>query len=189
MSVFKFYFLSMLPYFIVGFAVTLAVRCFNYRKKKVLDVKREIVILVFFTFVAGLASQTLIPPEIMEGNFTAPHIYHLPYKDQIHPDLYLLYDWLVHLYHEGKYNEIIKNYVGNIVMFIPFGLCLPYIKKNFGAKSILIGFLSSLFIEVCQLFFNRITDIADVILNTLGAALGYFIYLIIMAMHKKKEST
>ena len=60
------------------------------------------------------------------------------------------------------------NFLGNIIMFMPFGLFIPYLWGISGKKTILIGFSSSLFIEFCQLFLSRGTDVDDLILNTLG---------------------
>ncbi|MCO7174865.1 VanZ family protein [Sporolactobacillus kofuensis] len=68
--------------------------------------------------------------------------------------------------------------LGNIMLFIPFGLFLSmrFPEFKFGQ----IGFFGALFsatIEWVQLFLpNRMTDIDDVILNTTGALVGYFLY-------------
>ena len=40
----------------------------------------------------------------------------------------------------------------------------------------MIGFGFSLSIELCQLFNRRNTDIDDLMMNTLGAVIGYFIW-------------
>ena len=63
----------------------------------------------------------------------------------------------------------------NIIMFMPFGFLLPLIWKNFrnAKKVVLMGFLMSLAIEICQLFNLRATDIDDLMMNTLGALVGY----------------
>ena len=42
-----------------------------------------------------------------------------------------------------------------------------------------IGLGTSLFIEVAQYFLMRSTDIDDVILNTLGALCGWWLYLLL----------
>lgn len=71
----------------------------------------------------------------------------------------------------------IKQFVLNVLLFFPLGLLLPLIWsrfKNFGVTA-LYGFLLSLFIECSQLFTLRSSDIDDLIANTLGAVLGYFI--------------
>ena len=63
----------------------------------------------------------------------------------------------------------------NVVMFMPLGFLLPLIWENFrnAKKVVLMGFLMSLAIEICQLFNIRTTDIDDLLMNTLGALVGY----------------
>lgn len=72
-------------------------------------------------------------------------------------------------------SEGAMTYNFNIIMFMPFGFLLPLIWKNFrnAKKVVLMGFLMSLAIEICQLFNLRATDIDDLMMNTLGALVGY----------------
>lgn len=93
----------------------------------------------------------------------------------------------------GRYNEVIRlneinlipfssagalTYILNIIMFMPLGFLLPLIWKEFRTiTSVSIAGLGfSLAIEFCQLFNYRATDIDDLMMNTLGAVLGYFIW-------------
>lgn len=75
----------------------------------------------------------------------------------------------------------------NILMFIPFGAFLPIYFGRFWKMSttVLTGAFMSFTIEVLQLFTFRLTDIDDLIMNTLGTLLGYGIGAIIV--HKQKE--
>ena len=72
-------------------------------------------------------------------------------------------------------SEGAMTYILNIIMFMPFGFFLPLIWKNFrnAKKVVLMGFLMSLAIEICQLFNMRTTDIDDLLMNTLGTLVGY----------------
>lgn len=72
-------------------------------------------------------------------------------------------------------SEGAMTYVLNIIMFMPLGFLLPLIWKNFrnAKKVVLMGFLMSLTIEICQLFNIRTTDIDDLMMYTLGALVGY----------------
>lgn len=86
-----------------------------------------------------------------------------------------------------KYQDFLyTGFILNIIMFIPLGFILPLIWGNkFRLNSIFIyGFLFSLFIELSQLLNNRTTDIDDLIANTAGAIIGYFIYRIFMKLFK-----
>ena len=76
-------------------------------------------------------------------------------------------------------NEIdVVAYALNIVLFIPLGLLAPIIWQKMDKLSnvIGVGFLFTLLIEISQLLNFRSTDVDDVILNVLGAVLGYGLY-------------
>lgn len=76
-------------------------------------------------------------------------------------------------------NEIdIVAYVLNIVLFVPLGLLPPMIwQKPDRLPNILgVGLGFTLLIEISQLLNFRSTDIDDVILNVLGAAVGFGLY-------------
>ncbi len=71
----------------------------------------------------------------------------------------------------------IKNSVLNIILFIPAGMFLPLLWKEFQTlkNTAVFGFALSLTIEVLQVFTFRLTDIDDLITNTLGCVIGFFI--------------
>ena len=64
------------------------------------------------------------------------------------------------------------NIVGNIVLFLPIGALLVLASSMGARRATLIGASMSLAVEVTQLAFGRSADIDDVLLNTLGAAIG-----------------
>ena len=72
--------------------------------------------------------------------------------------------------------EYIKNTILNILLFIPMGFLLPAIWKEYRPikKTVLMGLLVSVIIELLQIFTFRLTDIDDLITNTLGTLLGYY---------------
>ena len=77
--------------------------------------------------------------------------------------------------------EALLNLIGNAAMFIPLGIVWPAVfkKLNTHGKVIAAGVGVSLAIEILQLpFFDRATDIDDLILNSAGFLLGYGIYLL-----------
>lgn len=65
----------------------------------------------------------------------------------------------------------------NILLFVPFGFFLPVLWETFRKlKSVaLAGLTATLFIEISQIFTFRTTDINDIITNTVGTVVGYFI--------------
>lgn len=73
------------------------------------------------------------------------------------------------------------NLGGNVIGFLPLGFILPVISYRFrnGWLTGLIGFSLSLFVECAQLVFKvGCFDVDDLMLNTLGAVLGYAMFLI-----------
>lgn len=76
---------------------------------------------------------------------------------------------------------VFANLFGNVIGFIPYGFMLPVMtrKCRSGLFITLSGFGLSLLIESVQLV-TRVGcfDVDDLILNTLGAALGYFLFAV-----------
>ena len=71
------------------------------------------------------------------------------------------------------------NIIGNITMFIPVGLAWPFCFKKLDTigKTVLVGAGFPLFIEITQLpFYDRCSDVDDLILNTIGIFIGALIY-------------
>lgn len=75
----------------------------------------------------------------------------------------------------------------NILLFVPLGFILPLLWKEFRSRRAMCftGFLLSLGIELAQLLNYRISDVDDLIMNTLGAFLGY--ELLLLLSRKKKN--
>lgn len=71
-------------------------------------------------------------------------------------------------------------YIENIILFVPLGFLLPFIWDKYESiwKTTFFGFSISLLIEFSQLFNWRVSDIDDLMMNTLGAFLGYYIFII-----------
>ena len=69
-------------------------------------------------------------------------------------------------------------YALNVVLFLPFGLLLPLLWPALDRLGRVAagGFAFSLLIELSQLLNNRRTDVDDLLMNTLGAALGLLLY-------------
>lgn len=71
----------------------------------------------------------------------------------------------------------IKNVLGNIIMFIPYGFFVSYflnLKKPLSGY--LLVTLVSVSIEITQLVIGRVFDIDDIILNSLGGMIGFYAY-------------
>ena len=71
----------------------------------------------------------------------------------------------------------IKNVIGNMIMFLPFGFFISYYLENVKAIfNIILTLIASVAIEIVQLAIGRVFDVDDIILNVCGGLLGYFIY-------------
>ncbi len=79
-----------------------------------------------------------------------------------------------------------KNILGNIILFIPFGMFVTYYiesKKLF--LPLIITFFTSVAIEFSQYKIGRTADIDDIILNVIGGLLGYIIYKLLSSFGKR----
>ena len=71
----------------------------------------------------------------------------------------------------------IKNIIGNMLMFIPYGFFVAYYSKIDDWKhSFCLVLIASLVIESTQLAIGRVFDVDDIILNVVGGMVGYFMY-------------
>ena len=79
----------------------------------------------------------------------------------------------------------LMNVVGNIVIFIPFGyLISTYIKPKRILPILVVSVISSATVEFVQLCIGRSFDVDDIILNSLGAIIGFLIYVALNAIKK-----
>lgn len=80
----------------------------------------------------------------------------------------------------GRINSF-ENLIGNIVIFIPYGLLLPLVwKKGKSLFSFLLSVLVFILgVELIQMWTNfGAFDVDDILLNLLGALIGYFVYFL-----------
>lgn len=83
---------------------------------------------------------------------------------------------------EGFY----KNVVGNILLFIPFGVYLVYfIHKCSIIKATFIILVTSYTVELVQSRIGRSYDIDDIILNLVGGIVGFLIGKLLYKISKK----
>ncbi len=92
-------------------------------------------------------------------------------------------------YNSGVLWASVLNVIGNIAIFIPFGLYLMMYTKNNTCKKVAItSLITSLVVELVQFVLDiGIADIDDIILNTLGGVAGAFIYRILKLILKSDK--
>lgn len=76
------------------------------------------------------------------------------------------------------WKTIIINIFGNIILFMPFGFLGIVFPKLNNFKTLIINFLSAIILIESLQYFSRlgVFDIDDVILNTFGVAIGFWVY-------------
>ena len=85
----------------------------------------------------------------------------------------------------GSY-KFMKNIVGNIIIFLPFGFFTSYyLNTKKWVSPVLITLIVSLGAEGIQYYIGRIFDVDDIILNVLGGFLGYLLFVAFSAVRGK----
>ena len=120
--------------------------------------------MVYTVTGAGGLTDIIYAPE---GRINKPNVNLIPFSTGINFSFYL-----------------------NIIMCIPLGFLLPFIWKNYRKlyKTTVVGFCFSLLIELSQLITTRASDVDDLIANTVGTALGYFVWIIFSKIFKKYKN-
>lgn len=71
----------------------------------------------------------------------------------------------------------IKNIIGNMVMFMPYGFFISYYgRANKWKHGFALVLIASIVIETTQLAIGRVFDVDDILLNVIGGMIGFFIY-------------
>lgn len=172
MSVIVNYLDNMLFFICIALPIVFIWRFLRWKKRGFVlkETMHELGILLLVLVVIGLFSQTIIP----KSGLTAPT------SEKVNLELFRVvretYNAIVYL---GFWQPFYINFLGNIILFVPIGFLLPLVfkKMEFFPLTVLVGFFLSLFIEIMQLPQHRSSDVDDLWLNTLGALIGYLLYM------------
>ena len=157
-----------LPMLILFTVIISSIRIFYLiRHKKPFVLYKELFFLMFLLYIL-----TLFHIVTFQDNNYGTHNF-IPFKEILR-------------YKIGT-SGFLKNVVGNIVLFIPFGIFVSTILK---VKKIwlplFLSLLATFTIEMIQLKIGgRTFDIDDIILNILGGLLGYYLYHSLSAIIEK----
>lgn len=154
-----------------------------YYKTKAFSWKREAQLLLVYICLVVVVRLTFFPFSKVNGKvqpllFDSANIF--PFRLNFVP--------FVNLLDYETRREALINVIGNSFLFLPVGIVYPIVYKKLDThlKVIAAGMGTSLAIEIMQLpFFDRVTDIDDLILNSAGYLLGYGIYLLSKKSKKK----
>ena len=142
--------------------------------------RRKILVVTFVVYLCVVASLTIVPTHLSPiriRSSDANHINLIPLDysfrcfrqdARMHPQLTAF---------------CLRNTLGNVALFMPLGILLPLIDTRFRTlkRVLILALCLSLMIETVQFLLRfvgnpRAVDIDDVLLNTLGACLGFLIY-------------
>lgn len=171
------YIINMIPYMIISIPIYIIIRALILKNSEhKANWYHEIPLFIFYIYLVGLASQTIIPKiefgvtgiGIVKGGVHTLNL--IPFR--------AVFDAYTELQHNNL-NALIINLLGNMLLFVPIGFMLLLLWRISKKKALVIGFSISLFVEICQLFFPRGTDIDDLILNSLGTLVGVILYTLV----------
>ena len=186
------YILNMFPYMLIAIPVVILIRvisCSSLKKKELkTTVWHELGVCLFSLFLVGLFSQTIIPKldfgvggiSITNGNLLG--------EINLIPGKVFIDTWRESIV-GGYWLYFAINFISNICLFVPIGFCVPLLwNKSTLPKTLLVGFLISLFIELCQLPQARGTDIDDLWINTLGTIIGFIFHRFFKRLFNELDS-
>lgn len=146
--------------------------------------EREIALAVFILFMIGLLGLAL------QGRYQMPlRMFELARKRLVTREgINMVPFRSIHSYFTHySFDAFLVNFIGNIVMFMPwgFGLILLWKKNQKLWKVVLYSIGLTALIETTQLFIGRSVDIDDVILNFVGSCLGAAIGTVLRKKFKR----
>ena len=154
-------------------------------KAKGIDIKRELQLLLVYICIVVVVRFTFCPFGKVNGKIQ-PLLFD---AGKIFP-LWVNFKPFIYLFDYPTMREALLNLIGNIAMFIPLGIVWPAVFKKLNSywKVVVAGVGVSLSIEILQFpFFNRASDVDDLILNTLGFLMGYGIYLLMKKLRNRHK--
>ena len=152
-----------LPMIIISVVVAITLRAADIVKnKKTFCFYKELIALSFIIYILCLFQVVTFQDN---NNISSNNL--IPFREMFRYDL-------------GS-RLFLKNVLGNIIMFLPYGFFTSYFLKEKRLLPILIlTIVTSLTIECTQLMIGRVFDIDDILLNIMGGVLGHYLYILIL---------
>ncbi len=154
----------------------------NIKKHKI-NWKYEAKLLTVYICLVVIARMVYFPMHLVDGRIASLFLD----VEKIFP-LWINLIPIVHLF--DMYDGWLINIIGNIAMFIPVGFAWPFCFKELDSigKTVLICSGFSLLIEITQLpFYDRCSDIDDLLLNTTGIWIGALVYFGVKRLTARKQ--
>lgn len=147
------------PMIVISIVIIVSLRLsYLLKNKEKIVLYREIMMLVFIIYILCLFQVVTFQDDVSwaSNNF-------IPFKEIMR---YKITNRL-----------FIKNVLGNMIMFLPFGFFTSlYLKSEKITLPLLLTLIASLSIEIVQMIIGRVFDVDDIMLNLIGGVLGYLVY-------------
>ena len=152
-----------------------------------LSLHREVLLVTFVIYLAGVAAATLMPNHGSRARAAATA------GIELRPDLASLTCSSATLPRGSSARAFcVRNAAGNFALFIPLGILLPLVWRHLRFwRGMLIAIALSCSIELIQYFSRawgsyRSADVNDVILNSLGACLGLVLVSLLQLLQRNR---
>jgi glycopeptide antibiotics resistance protein/uncharacterized RDD family membrane protein YckC len=170
----------------LAFAISGIFLIYEYRKYGTFLIRRALILysFVFYLLCAYFLVILPLPARSEVAQYTGPFYEWRPFYSVVN----FLHETVLNIHDPGTYLPALKQGVVleplfNLLLLVPFGVYLRYYFNYSLKKTILASFLLSLFFELTQLsglYFiyprpYRLADVNDLIMNTLGGLLGYWV--------------
>lgn len=156
------------PMVIISVVIMVSFRiCFLVKRKEKFILYKELSMLIFAVYILTLFQIVTFQDDVTwsSNNF-------IPFKE------ILRYNISSRLF--------FKNVLGNMILFLPFGLFTSYfLKVEKPHLPIILTVIASISIEVVQMIIGRVFDVDDILLNIVGGLLGFFVYNIFRLISNK----
>lgn len=157
---------SMWPLLVFISVVAISLRIAFLKGSKRFVLHKELMALAFILYILCLYS-VVTSQDINYGGINL-----IPFKEMFR-------------YEFGSY-KFIKNIIGNILLFVPYGFFSSYYLNNRKiGTNVILCLIASLAIESIQYYIGRVFDIDDIILNVLGGFIGCLLYVALTTIKSK----
>lgn len=157
---------SMWPLITFVSVVAISLRIAFLKGSKRFVLHRELMALIFIIYILCLYF-VVTAQDINYGGVNL-----IPFREMFRYDI-------------GSY-KFMKNIVGNILLFVPYGFFSSYYLNNRKiGTNVMLCLIASLAIETIQYYIGRVFDIDDIILNVLGGFVGCLLFVALSAIRAK----
>lgn len=157
---------SMWPLIVFVCVVAISLRLAFLKGSKRFVFHKELMALVFIIYILCLY-YVVTGQDINYGGINL-----IPFKEMFR-------------YEFGSY-KFVKNIIGNILLFVPYGFFSSYYLNNKKiGTNVLLCLVATFCIESIQYYIGRVFDIDDIILNVLGGFCGCLLYVALNAIKGK----